>query len=166
MSAINDTAAFIKSTIQGVTDVGNVFDYQLYPGAEWSTFVAAFSLEVGGNVVLRTATVQYLGERRREVAIAIGAQAVQRRELDWVVRYHWGLSGGGDSDPAFRTMLEAIADAIDSARSLAGVAGGIDHDPVDITLPDRGAPILLGDVLCHYGELTFTTYHEQTLTVS
>lgn len=165
MSSISDVAAAIKATLEDVPDIGNVFDYQLYPAAEWSTFVAAFSLEVGGVTVLRTATVQYLGERRREAVVGVGA-TIQRRELDWVVRYHWGLADNGASDPAFRDMLEAIADAIDSNRSLGGVEGCIDHDPVDIDLPDRGAPILLGDVLCHYGEVTFTSTHEQQLTVS
>jgi len=165
MSGIGDTAAVIKTTILTVANVGVVFDYQPYPAAEWDKFIATFTSTIGGVPRLRAFTVQYLGERRVPRTIGGTSGAIQTREIDWLVRAHWGLDDP-TTDLAFRDKLEEVCDAIDRERGLNGVAGATDHDPVDVSLPERGAPILLGDIVCHYAEITFTSYHEQSLNLS
>lgn len=165
MSVINDTAAVIKTTVLTVANVGQVYDYQPAPVNGWDQFVAHFTATIDSEPRVRAVTIQYLGERRQERNVAIGSAALQMREMDWMVRVHVGWENP-TSDALFRTLVENIADAIDKNRDLSGVAGVIDHDPVDILLPGNGAGVLLGDVLCHYAEVTFTSYHEQGLTLT
>lgn len=165
MSVITDTAAVISTTIQTVQEVGLVYDYQPAPVNGWDQFVASFIQTIDNEPVVRAVTIQYLGERRKERNVAVGSAALQMREIDWMVRIHHGWRNP-TSDAEFRSMVEAVANAIDANRDLSGVAGVIDHDPVDILLPGNGAGVLLGDVLCHYAEVTFTSYHEQQLTLT
>jgi hypothetical protein len=163
MSGISETADAIRDTVAAVTNVGNVFDYQPYPQNNWDEFVALFSLVVNGKLQVRTWTVQYLGERREELAIGIGATK-QRRYMQWMVRGHMGHNGA-TSDVEFRDLIELVANALDSNRGLAGVAGVMDHDPCDVSLPNNAAGVVLGDVLCHYVEITFESQHEQNITL-
>lgn len=163
-SGISDTATEIRNVIATVPDCGQVFDYQPYPKGDWTEFVNSFTATIGGERVVRAFTVQYIGERRQEVAIGIGSQK-QQRYMNWMVRAHMGHDGA-QSDADFRDLVELVADALDRHRSLSGAAGAIDHDPCDISLPNSGAGVVLGDVLCHYAELTFESQHEMTLTVT
>jgi hypothetical protein len=163
-SGISQTAGEIKNIVLTVPDCGQVYDYQPYPEGDWSEFVESFTATIAGARQVRAFTVQYIGERREEVAIGIGSQK-QRRYMNWMVRAHMGHDGAA-SDIAFRDLVELVADALDKHRSLGAAAGAIDHDPCDISLPNSGAGVVLGDVLCHYAELTFESQHEMTLTVT
>jgi hypothetical protein len=160
-SLIGQVASAIAQVVRGVTDAGVVYSYQPMPRAgDWAAFVDSFSTALDGKAArhVRCWTVQYLGEQRIERSVAQG-QSRQRREMRWVVRGH--MSWDGSSEPTFRALVEAVADALDAARSLGGLV--IDHDPVDIDFPGNGAGVVLGDVLCHLAEITMTAYAEATV---
>lgn len=155
-------AAAIKAIVQAVPDVGTVFDHQPLPVNDWSKFVAAFTVDLGDGYGrhIRSWTIQYLGETRLEENVAIGATKV-KRDISWVVRGHFSLDNNTeDSESKFRDLIEQVADALDTNKSLNGTA--IDHDPVDVALPNNGAPIRLGDHLVHYAEITFRSITVET----
>ena len=98
------------------------------------------------------------------LAIAIGSEK-QRVSLSWIVRGFLGHNGD-TSDATFRDLLETVVEALNANRSLTGAPSILDHDPADYDLPNNGALLSLGDVVCHYGEVTFISHHEITVAVS
>lgn len=158
MSQINDTATAIATVIDAVADSGVVYAYQPMPSTDWASFVDSFTVEIGGVRQVRAWTIQYLGETRVEKNIAMGSTK-QRRDLRFVVRAHYGWNDP-TSEEAFRVQLEAVCDALDAERSIGPC---YDHDPVDVDIPANGAGVVLGDVLCHFAEITVVCQIEQTL---
>lgn len=163
MSVIGDLAAAVKVTCLTVANPGVVYDYQPMPQNDWATFIASFVVDVVGVPMVRAVTIQYVGEERTEKSIAIG-NSKQRRAIRLVVRLHmsWDDTGATatTSEVLFRDWVEAVADALDANRS---IGPAYDHDPVDVGLPNNGAGLMLGDVLCHYAELALVAHVEQTL---
>lgn len=165
MSLVSGTAATIKTTVEAVANVGVVFDYDPYPRAEWQEFVALFTFEVTPGVrVVRAWTIRNIGRRTIAKSIASNAE-VQRVELDWLIRGFFGLNDPA-SDAQFRDLLEAVTEALNANRGLNGAPEILDHDPADYVLPNNGALLALGDVICHYAEVTFTSYHEHVIAVT
>lgn len=163
MSAINTEATAIAGIIEAVEGAGVVFDAQPLPVNGWSEFVERFTTTVDDAVQVRAWTVEYDGETRVPVSVAMG-QTKYRREVRWVVRGHLTWSDGTGSALTFRDLVWAVAAALDTARSKGDVY--YESDPVDIVIPAAGGGVLLGDVLCHVAELTFTGYaHETVATV-
>ncbi len=166
MSLVSGTAAQIKAVIEGVTNPGVVLDYDPFPGSEWNDFVALFTSTIGGNVVVRAWTIKNVGRRTVPQTIAMGSE-VQRVELDWLVKGFAAVTeNDSTSDVMFRDLLEAVTEALNTNRHLAGAPEILDHDPADYLLPGNGALVSLGDTICHYGEVTFTSYHEHVIAVS
>jgi hypothetical protein len=165
VSKVGDTATSIAAIVDGVTDSGVVYDYDPFPDNDWSAFVAKFTSTIGGKVVVRAWTVKNIARRTVPISIAMGAE-VQRIEFDWLVRGFLGHNEAATTDSTFRDLLEAVTEALNANRSLAGVAGCLDHDPCDYVLPNDGALLSLGDTICHYGEVRFTSYHEQAISVT
>ena len=163
MSVVGDQAAAIRAAILTVPEVGVVLDYQPVPrGEDWASFRELFAFTpTGGPRQVRAWTIQYLSETRTAPTMALGAEKV-RRDIRWIVRGQ--MSWAGTSERDWRDLLEAVARALDEARSLGGTA--LDHDPVDISLPNNGAGIVFGDVLCHYAEIVFAAQVEETLVTS
>ena len=128
----------------------------------FAAFIATFSFTPqGGSKQVRAWTIQYVGESRQTTTMAIGATKTMRHPR-WVIRGH--LSWSDESEPVFRDLVEAVARALDASRSLAGTV--LDHDPCQVDLPAQGSGVVLGDVLCHYAEITLTASVEQTLATS
>lgn len=164
MGVVNNVATQIATVIDGVADSGVVYSVTKLPrNNEWRSFVASFTSTIGGEPVLRAWVVQYLGEVRREQTVAIGATK-QTREIRYAARYYHGWYQADNSEQAFRDIVEAVADALDANRSLGGLA--LDHDPVDIDVPNDGSGVFLGDHLCHYAVVNITVQVEQTYATS
>lgn len=165
MTLVSGTAAVIKTVIQTVANRGLVYDYDPFPIGEWHDFVATFTSDIGGVTRVRAWTVRNTARRTVPLSIAPNAE-VQRVELDWLVRGFSGVRDDGGSDVTWRDLLETVTEALNANRSLAGAPECIDHDPADYTQPNNGAPIALGDTICHYGEVTFTSYHHHVIAVT
>ena len=153
-------AAAIKAVLDGIPDAGVVFDWQPLPGNDWAEFVRMFTTEVGDppRREVRAWSVTFTGLRGSYRAIGIGSSKVMR-EAVFLVRAHVAMRA--DTEPAFRALLVAAADALDADRDLGGTV--IEHDACDVLVPDNGAGLFLGDVLCHYGEITVAARYEVTL---
>jgi hypothetical protein len=162
MSRIGDQAAAIAAVIDAVPDSGVVYAYRPMPSGEWNKFVASFTVVIAGVRHVRAWTVQYMGEERHEQNIAMTA-AKQLHYLRWKVRFYYGWADPG-SEPAFRSIVESVADALDSSRTLGGAC--ISHDPVDIVVPANGDGVMLGDYLCHTAELDFRAWDEVNFTIT
>lgn len=164
MGTAADQAAGIKAVIEAVENTGKVYDYQPVPvGNDWAEFVKKFTATIGASTQVRAFTVAYLGEEREYRTIAIGATKI-RRNFDWLVRCYLGWHDP-DSEATFRdALVEPVATAIDAARSLNGTA--LDHDPVQVNLPNDGQGVSLGGVLCHYAEFRLRAWTEDTLATS
>lgn len=164
MSVVALTAARIKTTMLTVSNVGQVYDYHPFPRAEWNEYVAKFTATVSGQTVVRAWTIKNIGRKTVPISLAPSSE-VQRLELDWLVRGFMGLDDP-TSEQAFVDLLETVTEALNADRSLGGVADALDHDPADYTLPNNGALLALGDTICHYAEVTFTSYHNHVIAVS
>lgn len=164
MSLVAGTAAIIKTTVSAVANVGVVHDYDPFPAGDWAAFVSNFTATISGAPTVRAWTIRNLDRRTVPISIAAPSE-VQRVELDWLVRGFMALNTEGTSDTTWRDLLEAVTEAINHNRTLAGAPECIDHDPADYVQPNNGAPIALGDTVCHYGEVTFTSYHHHVISV-
>lgn len=158
MGVVADQAAAITAVLNTVTDIGKVLDHQPYPVKDWAGFVSTLSYDPGTGREVRAWTLQLVAEERKPLNIASFSTKV-KREMQWLVRGHMSINEGS-SDVAFRNLVEAVMDAIDTARSMSGTMQ--DHDPCDLSLPGDGAPVALGETVVHYCEIRFTGWIEAT----
>jgi hypothetical protein len=157
VSQIDTLATAIETDLDLVTDVGVTYDHGLLPTTnDWADFIAAFTVVVAGQRQVRAWTIQYLSEKRRYRTL--GSEKVLR-EITFMIRAH--LSMTATSEKVFRGLLESAVTELDSDPDLGGSC--IDHDACDVSVPDNGAGLFLGDILCHYGEITLVARVEQTL---
>ena len=159
-------AAGIKAALDTVTDVGVTFDWAPLPLADWAAFVERFlwipeipAVGEAPDPEVRAWSVAMTGERRAYRTAGYGRVM---REVTFLVRGH--LSMRDDTEPTFRELVGAVATALDSDPSLGETC--IDHDACDVSIPDKGAGLFLGDVLVHYAEITVVARIEQALTLS
>jgi hypothetical protein len=164
VSLVGSTATAITTVLYAIPDIGKVYDYDPFPRGEWQEFVQLFTADVGGQTVVRAWTVKHVARRTVPHSIAQNAE-VQRVEMDWLVRGFLGLNDP-TSDGQFRELLELVTERLNQNRRLVGAQEIIDHDPADYILPNSGALLALGDTICHYGEVTFTSYHDHVIAVS
>lgn len=165
MSLVSGTATALKATALTVPDIGVVFDYDPFPTSEWNKYVANFTTEIGGEQVVRAWTIKNVHRDTVPLSIAPN-QEVQRVQLRWVIRGFLGVRNDGATDVTFRDLLELLTETLNANRSLSGAPSILDHDPADYDLPNNGALLSLGDTICHYGEVTFTTHHEIVVTIT
>lgn len=159
MSVIGNHAAQLKSALEGIANIGKVYDYQPYPKNDWAQFIDTLTVSIGGQRQVRAWTIQYQGENRDFQAIGVGS-VKEIRLLNYIVRGHMSWSNPA-SDVAFRDLIEQVATALDTARSLGGTA--LDHQPVTIDLPNDASPVMIGDVLCHYVEIRVVVKAVETI---
>src|SRR5574340_1851846 len=128
MAALTAIAAAIATVCATANGGAKTLDHEPIPprrqAGDWAGFVRTYTIELGGRSVIRATFVAYRGEVRADRTMALGATRLLRRTR-WAVRHleAWGT----DTEPAFRDRLEALAAALDAARSLGGVV--VDHDP-------------------------------------
>lgn len=163
MGAIADQAAALKAIVGGVPGCGIVYAYQPLPANLTAEFVRSFTTTVtgyqSGKRHVRAWTIAYLGESREDRNVALGGTSKQRREIRWVIRGHMGWNDPA-SDPAFRDLVERVADELDRRQALSGTA--YMHSPCSIDLRD-GSPVPFGDALIHFAELSLTATVERNL---
>jgi hypothetical protein len=162
MGQYANISAAIASTISGVSNVGIVLaDDPLPPLVEdWETFLATFTTTISGVLQVRAWTVGFVRASATEGRRPWGSPKLMRR-VTFVIRGHLGRSHPS-SAATFRDLIEGVTNALDADRGLGGTA--IDHDDTSVEEPGNGLPILLGDVECHYCEITLTALVEVNLT--
>lgn len=161
MGLVADQRAAIATTLNAVTDVGVVIDHTPLPRGDWQKFVETFKSTVGGTSHIRTWWIAYLGESRsRVLRPTMGGNQKIDRVTRWMVR---GFLSWNDptTDEVFADLVESVTTALDENRSLGGTAG--DHDPCQVDLPEKANGVTLGDIVCHYAEITLTAKREETI---
>jgi hypothetical protein len=166
MTLVSQTADKIKTVIELVPDRGVVYTYDPFPAGEINDFVALLTTEITGRRVVRAWTIKNVGRDTVPISIASGSE-VQRPVLRWLLRFFLAVEGNAETtDVTFRDLLEQVTEQLNAKRTLMGAPSILDHDPADYSLPNNGALLSLGDVVCHYGEVTFASTHEIVVTVS
>jgi len=157
MSQIDTIATALKADLDAVTDHGATYAHGLLPTTiDWADFIDALTVVVGGQRQVRAWTIAYIGEKR--AYRTLGNEKVMR-EITFLIRAHLSMTDA--SETTFRGLLESAITKIDADPGLGGSC--IDHDACDVTIPDNGAGLFLGDVLEHYGEITVVARVEQSL---
>lgn len=140
--------AAVKTTLEGVSDIGNVYDYERW-AKDWQTFLSLFkdaNNVINGWMFSRIATPQRqatLGEKERAHIFAL--------------RGIRGLKDEDATEKMFQDHIEDIVSAFDADETLGGACLSINPD----WGPMSGATGLqitevnnrvFGTVLCHFAE--------------
>ena len=162
MSLVSGTADSIAAILTAVPNIGLVYKYDPFPSGDWASFVDEFTTTISGIEQVRAWTIKNIGRVTEPGTMSIGSE-VQRPSLSWLIRGFLVVKNVATSDVTFRDLLEAVTEALNTKRGLGGAPSILDHDLADYSLPNNGELRLLGDVVCHYGEVTFTSHHEITV---
>lgn len=154
-------AAAVKADLEGIADIGVVLNSAPLPPfmEDWAEYVDTLTSVIGGQRVVRAWTVGFLGTKPLQVRRGLGSQKVLR-EIRFSIRGYLGRHHP-DSEATFRDLIETVVAVLDTDLGLGGTV--IEHDPVDVDLPANADAVLLGDVVCHYCEITLAARAEMTL---
>lgn len=139
--------AKVKAALDGVSDVGNVYDYLRFWTNE-SEFRSLFEATIGGTKQIRGWMITRAGIPANTRAEANGRQILAHR---FQVRGFMSLSDGNASEKTFQALVESVIAALDESVTLSGSERGMD--------PAIAPTIGLtqeGKYLCHYVEIEFT----------
>lgn len=136
--------AAIASILGTVTNIGKVHDFERW-AADWSKFIAFFRTRISGVDQVRGWEIS-----RKAPITETGDDT---RTHTYAIRGYMGVDDSAQSEKTFSALVEAVAAAFRTNKTLNGAALGQDFIQVE-TLDTRS----FGGVLCHYAELTLTVY--------
>jgi len=156
-------AEAVKADLETVTDIGVVLNSAPLPPfmEDWAEYIDTLTSVIDGQRAVRAWTVGFLGTKVVSVRRGLGSQKVLR-EVRFSIRGYLGRHHP-DSEATFRDLIETIVAVLDADLGLRGTV--IEHAPVDVDLPSNADAVLLGDVVCHYCEITLAARVEMTLPV-
>lgn len=134
----------IKTTLSTVSNIGKVHDYERW-STDWTKFIAFFKTQISGTNQIRG------WEIGRKAPVTEDETSVKKHTFS--IKGYMGVEDESATEKAFNTLIEAIAAAFRSDRTLAGSALG--HDFIQVEVLDTRS---FGGVLCHYVELSLTVY--------
>lgn len=140
-AAIRET---IKETVEAITNVGVVHDYERW-SSEWSAFLDLFRTTVGNSKVIRgwTITCESFPQSWENHDKNI------RREYTYKLRGYFGLDDSAASEKEAMVIVEDVVEAFDDDLNQTGQWTNV--NAADLTVFE---PRVFGDVLCHYAEVT------------
>lgn len=153
--SLSTVRAAIKATLQSVTDIGVVHDYERYSHdlAKLKTlYYSAPHSQLRGWFIRRVKTAEtgILPPRYLE-------------QVTWQIRGVMALDDAGASELVFDELLDAIRDAFRADRTLGGTVTKIGRLQPNaergLQLDDSG-PVLFGGVLCHGARFSLLTTRE------
>jgi hypothetical protein len=149
--------ARIKTILESVSNVGNVYDYERW-AADWTTYLDLFKTTISGSQVIRGWTITCQSFRPVELT-TIGDQQINR-EYTYKIRGYFGLDDANASEKAAMLIAEDVCEALDADTTLHGASyyGPGEHPMAELTIFE---PRAYGDVLCHYAEITQVVKEEQ-----
>lgn len=164
MGAFGTIAGAIRANLATVPDIGVVLATAPLPPLveDWAEFIDTFTTVIGGLRQVRAWTVAFAGSRVIPDSTRRGfGSHKELREVRYVVRGYLGRHFP-DSEATFRDLIEEVIVKLDLDEGFGGTV--LEHDDVEVDLPDNADAVLLGDVVCHYCEITVVTRVELTLT--
>lgn len=146
------TRAYVKSVIDGVSNVGNVHDYQRW-AVKWPDYLDKFKATISGSDVIRGWTVScqsftqeyliYPNDDGKNIAV---------RDYTYKIRAYFGLDDANASEKTAMAVVEDVIEALDANTTLHAQTEFYDETPP--AQLDLFEPRLFGGVLCHYAEIT------------
>ncbi len=136
--------AAIKATLSGVTNIGKVHDYERW-AVDWSKFLGFFRTGISGVDQIRG------WEIGRKAPITEDETSVKKHTYS--IKGYMGVEDAAQTEKTFNTLIEAVAAAFRSDKTLSGTALG--HDFIQVEALDTRS---FGGVLCHYTELSLAVY--------
>jgi hypothetical protein len=152
MPTLDEVRAAIKAKIQGVGAVGVVHDYERYAKeiSKLKTLYVSPGERLFGWHIRRVTTREFLEDIAR-----------WRVVVGWRIRGFMAIDDADATEKLFDTKIEAIRDAFRADESLGGILFSCtdpQSDETGVQVLDH-RPVLFGDVLCHFAELSLTTQH-------
>lgn len=142
--------ARINTVVSAVSNIGLVYDYERW-ASDWTTYLDLFKTTIGGLEVIRGWTITC----QSFVPVELATMGEQDTEVNYVykVRGYFGLDDANASEKTAIALAEDVMEALNADSTLHGssYAGSGEHALAEVTLFE---PRLLGDVLCHYTEIT------------
>lgn len=136
----------IKSTIEGVSGIGKVYDYERW-AANWGTVLTLY--KTTGNII-HGWTISRVSTHRQSLSIGAPEQAHIFR-----IRGVYGLDDSAGTEKTFQGILNLVAAAFDANMTLSGACltlaaewgpmtgqHGLQIEEVDVRA--------FGNVLCHH----------------
>jgi len=136
--------AAIASILGAVTNIGKVHDRERW-STDWSKFIAFFKTRISGADQIRGWEI---GRRA-----PISETGDDTRTHTYSIKGYLGVDDGAQSEKTFSALIEDVAAAFRTNKTLNGAALG--HDFIQVETLDTRS---FGGVLCHYAELTLTVY--------
>jgi len=141
----------IYTILSAVTDIGKVYDYDRW-AAEWAAFINFFKTTISGIDQIRGWEISRRSSGEKKVVIGIGSSSHEKPHV-FIIRGYLGLNDAAATEKTFNILIEAIATAFRSNKTLNGAAR--DHDYIQADVIEAR---IFGGVLCHYAELSLTVY--------
>jgi len=147
MSAYLSIIADIKTKIEGVTDVGNVYDYYRWNN-DLGAFISLFSYTpVGGSKQIR-------GWEITRVSAIEHKDGAFFRHHEFSIEGYMSLSDANASDKTFQVLIDNICDVFrspaDGATWYYMDGDNPKSSPAQVLLIDIRA---FGNVLCHHAKI-------------
>lgn len=141
--------ANIKSTVEGVSGIGKVYDYERF-AANWGNMLALF--KTTGNII-HGWTVSRIATPRRYNTIGRDPE----RAYVFRLRGVYGLDDSAASEKTFQGIINLVADAFDDNMTLNGACVSLapdwgpmaDQAGLQVVEIDVRA---FGNVLCHHAD--------------
>jgi hypothetical protein len=142
--------ARLDTIVSAVSNIGRVYDYERW-AADWTTYLDLFKTTIGGNEVIRGWTITCQSWTPVELE-TIGDQKIVRSYV-YKIRGYFGQDDENASEKAAMLIIEDVIEALNADATLHGAdyVGAGPHPLAELTIFEGR---FLGDVLCHYAEIT------------
>ena len=129
------TRALIYAVVNGVSNVGQVHDYERWAN-DWTTFLDRFKTTSSGSSVIRGWTIGCAG----------WTQDHSMRTYMYKVRGYFGMDDSAASEKTAIAVVDAVCQALNTADDFD------DNELAELTTFELR---MFGSVLCHCAEITF-----------
>ncbi len=135
--------AQIKAVLQGVTDIGQVHDYDRWE-IDWGDFLTLFKSTISGTDQIRGWTIHCQSDGLSYP----GTNNVGQFEHLFLLRGYLGLKDATATEKAFDDLVESVQKAFLGNYTLNGSA--MNAEPLQVIVKEIRQ---LSDVLVHYAEI-------------
>lgn len=149
--ALSDIRSALKQILEGISGIGLVHDYERWT-PEWKGVLDLYKDPVSGTLRAWTMT----REATPEELLTVGGPSGQNlRNHAMVMRGYQALDDSAATEKTFQDTVEAICAELrkDPATTALGTSVLGTSGPPQVRTVGH---VLLGDVLCHYAEISYT----------
>ncbi len=137
----------IKTLLDGVSNVGNVIDVDLF-ARDWDVFLDRAKVTIGSVDQIRTFTIACEAIARTGLVQAGVRSQHNVNNYQYKIRGYQSFDYETTTEKTFLIVVLAVMDALDS-----GIVSGAIFN-AELAQLDTYVPRLFGGVLCHYAEIT------------